>query len=135
MFEICQNMFWEIAPVMNRLLAMCLDEEKAAGKLPPSFCREVILASAQGLAADTKRSAWWKCVFWKVESIDFPDEMVQTLIKGEITEWFQGCFFFFFPAMLAIGYLNWLKAVQRGWNQREDMEFFQKTNSWFWLHS
>lgn len=79
---------------MNRWLAMCLDAERAAGKLPPSFCQEVMLASARELAAN-KRSAWLKCVFWKVEPIDFPDGMVQMLIKGEITRCFQAFSFSF----------------------------------------
>lgn len=80
---------------MNRLLAMCLDAERAAGKLPPSSCQEVMLASARELAANNKKSAWLKCVFWKVESIDFPDGMVQMLIKGyKMIPSF--CFFLFF---------------------------------------
>lgn len=70
---------------MNRLLAMCLEAGRAAGKLPPSCCQEVRLASARQLATGTERSAWLKCIFWKVKSIDFPDGMVQMLIKGEIT--------------------------------------------------
>lgn len=78
---------------MNRLLAIRLDAGRAAGKLSPSSCQEVRLVSATKLAADNERSAWLKCTFWKVKSIDFPDGMVQMLIKGKITSFF---FFFFF---------------------------------------